>query len=100
MPERSERFEEISVASVFKLKYLERFKSYFALKKGAIKNEQKPEQAWKRIKEFKIKDLDISFSMSGEWANMGMEGDRNIDLLKHLFEKHTHLQKLKIRSIK
>ena len=67
MSERSEKLHDVTLASIMKLKWLENLKSYEALKRGAIRNDHKHEEFWSRIKEFKIKYLDLAFSVSGEW---------------------------------
>ncbi len=67
MPERSIKFHQTAVLCLSKLKWLENYKACSFFKKGAIKNEHRPQQVWRRIKAIHLKSLDMRFSMSGEW---------------------------------
>jgi len=100
MPERSQK-SEITFECVAKLKSLENYKYYASFKHGDIRNElARPQRKLKWIKEFKIKNMDLSLSVPGEWENQGMESSQDDEMLRQLFEKHTQLQKLSIKAIK
>jgi len=102
MPERSQKFKDTSSARFSKLKWLEKIKLYQSLKKGAIKNEvsdsnqRKPNS--RRV--CKLRCLEVAFSISREWSNMGTESDPSGQATVDFFSGQTKLQQLKIKMMK
>jgi len=67
MPERSDKFGAALSDSLFRLKWLEHYKSYVTLKKGAFRNESDEFQYYKKAKQSQLKTLELTFSVAGEW---------------------------------
>jgi len=101
MPERSEQFRKRESNYRPRHPYLENLKCSGILQKGTLKNEKLDEaQTFKMPKFPRIKIIDVTYSVSGEWSNMGIEDGFNEKVLTKLFEGFPQLRVLKLRAIK
>jgi len=68
MPERSPNFNKTSENAFSKLKWLEEIKSYVSFKKGTLKHETAEDpKPPRRSESSKIKNLEMTISVPGEW---------------------------------
>lgn len=101
MPERSKKVVEAGLVSFSRLRLLENIQVYGALKKGAIKDEISQPPKWNHsIKLKRVKTINVASSVSGQWADMGLEKDHNVQMLIHTFKRMPQLEKMRVKSIK
>jgi len=101
MPERSKKVVQAGLVSFSRLRLLENIQVYGALKKGAIKDEISQPPKWNHsIKLKRVKTINVASSVSGQWADMGLEKDHNVQMLIHTFKRMPQLEKMRVKSIK
>jgi len=101
MPERSKKVAQMGLVCFSKLRLLENIQVYGVLKKGAIRDEISQSPKWKdSVKLNRVKYINAASSVSGQWADMGIEKDYNVQMLTHTFKKIPQLEKMKIKSMK
>jgi len=100
MPERSEQYRIKESKYTHQHPDLESIKYYGIVQKGTLRNEIIDQKQTPKIYKFpRIKFLDATFSVPGEWANMGIENDLNEQLTKS-FDGFPQLQVLRLKLIK
>jgi len=102
MPEKSKRVTKAWDNYTSRLKRLENVKVYETLKKGALKSQVFEYKKVARVRHIQIKDLDLTFSSSGEWASKVtmIENDNQTQMkpmFTHIFQS---LERLSFRLIK
>ncbi len=87
---------------LWKLRRLESHKHYISNKEGLPYPDlsQDPQNAEKIPLRPKMKNLEITYSGTKEWSNIGANGDIGTELITYYLSSHVNLENCKLKMIR